>query len=187
MNDRRNEVKGELFRETLKSSGQARLAVTGTSMLPSIWPGDALSVRRQKAEEIRPGDLVLYTREGQFVAHRVVEVRGRGQGAWDNEETTLSVSPCPSSGPLLITRGDRLRKLDPPVTPQQLLGRVTGIERNGRRVDPRLTPLRRLGAWLLCRSEFCARVALHCHRILSHRKTLQDLPVEVTPHPSHSG
>jgi hypothetical protein len=36
MTDRRNELKGELFRETLKASGQARLAVTGTSMLPSI-------------------------------------------------------------------------------------------------------------------------------------------------------
>jgi hypothetical protein len=56
MIDRRSELEGQLFLEILKSSGQARLAVTGTSMLPTIWPGDILEVRRQSVAEIAPGD-----------------------------------------------------------------------------------------------------------------------------------
>ena len=42
--DKRSELKSELFLEVLKSSGEAKLAVNGTSMLPSIWPGDVLEV-----------------------------------------------------------------------------------------------------------------------------------------------
>ena len=62
MTDRRNELKGELFRETLKAFGQARLAVTGTSMLPTIWPGDVVEVRRESVAEISAGDVVLCAR-----------------------------------------------------------------------------------------------------------------------------
>jgi hypothetical protein len=56
MIDRRSGLEGQLFLEILKSSGQARLAVTGTSMLPTIWPGDILEVRRQSVAETAPGD-----------------------------------------------------------------------------------------------------------------------------------
>src|SRR6266568_2706456 len=42
--DARSGLKGELFLEVLRTFGSARLRVTGTSMLPSIWPGDILEV-----------------------------------------------------------------------------------------------------------------------------------------------
>ena len=69
----RGEAKFHLFVETLLRFGEGKLAVTGASMLPAVWPGDVLEVRRQEAAGVRPGDVVLFRREGRLVAHRVVE------------------------------------------------------------------------------------------------------------------
>ena len=146
MMDTRSELEGELFLEVLRSAGQARLAVTGTSMLPSIRPGDMLEVHRQGMEAILPGDVVLFLRNGGFAAPRVMEKAG------EPDRT------------LLITRGDALRVPDPPVTPEELLGRVTAVLRGERRLDPRLTRWARVASWFLARSEFCARVARRLSR-----------------------
>ena len=141
-----SELKGQLLLEILKSSGQAKLAVTGTSMLPSIWPGDVLEVHRQSMAEISPGDVVFVTRNGGFAAHRVVE------------------KVCGEDRTLLITRGDALRPPDLPVSPEELLGRVTAILRGGRRLEPLLTPWGRAASWILSRSELCTKLALHVAR-----------------------
>jgi hypothetical protein len=144
--DSRNELKGQLFLEILKSSGQAKLAVTGTSMLSSIWPGDIVEVRRQSVAEIRPGEVVLFERDGRLLAHRVVEKVGGPEGT------------------LLVTRGDGLRETDSPVSPEELLGRVTAILRGGRRIEPRLTPWGRVASWVFSRSDLCARLAVRLKR-----------------------
>jgi hypothetical protein len=144
--DTRNELKGQLFLEILKSSGQAKLAVTGTSMLSSIWPDDILEVHRQNAAQVRPGDVVLFERDGRLSAHRVVrKVAG-------------------PEGTLLITRGDGLRAPDSPVSPEELLGRVTAILRGGRRIEPRLTRWGRVTSWVFSRSDLCARLAVRLRR-----------------------
>jgi hypothetical protein len=209
------QIRKGLFLEVLASFGEARLAVTGLSMLPAVWPGDILTVRRKRIEEIAPGDVVLYSRNGQFTVHRVVEVRGTGYGIRDTGYATqdtgygvrgtgnwkignrksklenrqpgaesgatldkqdripypVSRVPYPDACPLLITQGDRLRYWDPPVAPEELLGRVTAIERGRRHLNPRLTLRRRVGAWVLRRSDFCARAVLH----LRNRFKIQDL------------
>ena len=144
--DIRSELKGQLFLEVLKSSGQAKLAVTGTSMLSSIWPGDVLEVRRQNAAEICPGEVVLFKRDGRLLAHRVVAKVG-------GPERTL-----------LITRGDRLRMPEPPVSPEELLGRVTAIVRGERRTEPRLTRWGRVTSWVLSHSDLCTSLALRLKR-----------------------
>jgi hypothetical protein len=144
--DTRDELKGQLFLEILKSSGQAKLAVTGSSMLSSIWPGDILEVRRQNTAEICPGEVVLFERDGRLLAHRVVEKVG-------GPERTL-----------LVTRGDGLRASDWPVSPEELLGRVTAILRGGRRIEPCLTRWGRVVSWMLSRSDLCTRLALRLKR-----------------------
>ena len=144
--DPRSQLKGQLFLEILKSSGQARLAVTGSSMLSSIWPGDILEVRRQNTAEICPGEVVLFERDGRLLAHRVVEKMG-------GPERTL-----------LVTRGDGLRASDWPVSPEELLGRVTAILRGGRRIKPCLTRWGRVASWMLSRSNLCTRLALRLKR-----------------------
>jgi signal peptidase I len=140
--DLRSEVKSHLFLEVLRSFGEARLAVTGTSMLPAIWPGDIVEVRRQSAAEIFPGQVVLLERHGCLVAHRVVEkVSGMGRT-------------------ILVTHGDRLQGPDATVSSEEVLGCVTAVLRGNRRSLPQMTLGCRVASWVLCRSELATRVLL---------------------------
>jgi hypothetical protein len=108
----KEQVKCDLAAQALKSSGTLRLRALGLSMLPSIWPGDILTIQAQSFEQCRPDDVVLYTRHGCFFLHRVVAITG--------------------SGDSLILRGDWLQQFDPPVDGQQVLGKAVDIERRGR-------------------------------------------------------
>ncbi len=144
--DSRQALKRELMLEVLRSFGETRLRVTGTSMLPAVWPGDVLTIRRDGIEAVRAADIVLVRRGSRLVAHRLVEkIHSQGEV-------------------LLVTRGDRLMTLDPPTVADDLLGRVSAIERNHRLVSPRLTLAGRLSAWLLRWSDFAARLLLYMHR-----------------------
>jgi hypothetical protein len=111
-------LKCELAGEVVRTFGEVRLRVLGTSMVPVIHPGDFLSIQRASLSEISPGEIALYLREGRLFAHRVVARAG---------------SP---EQPLLILRGDRLCHNDPPVCASELLGRVDFIERGQRRLQP---------------------------------------------------
>jgi signal peptidase I len=97
--------------DVVRTFGEVRLHVVGTSMVPSILPGDLISVRRAVAAEISCGESVLYVRDGRMVVHRVVGRTGSPENS------------------LLITRGDRLRHNDSPVSSRELLGKVISIER----------------------------------------------------------
>ena len=101
-----------LFIDLLSQIGEARLGVSGSSMLPSIWPGDVLTVRQCSQSDVHIGDIAVFTRAGRLFAHRVVQ----------------------RDGVTLITQGDGVPSQDPPVGPDALLGRVMCASRNGRRV-----------------------------------------------------
>ncbi len=113
-----NTLACDLVSETVRTLGCARLRVTGTSMTPAVQPGDLLSIQRADFKEISIAQIVLYARDGRLITHRVVE---------------KSVGPHAQH---LITRGDRVVQNDSPVSPDELLGRVTFIERGGRRFQP---------------------------------------------------
>jgi hypothetical protein len=87
-------------------------------MTPAIQPGDLLTIQHTNFQEISIGQIVLFSRDGRLVTHRVVE---RSEGP---------------QGPYLVTRGDRVAQNDSPVFPDELLGRVKVIERGGRRFQP---------------------------------------------------
>lgn len=88
--------------------------VRGGSMLPTLWPGDVVTVAPIAAGELAPGDVVVYARDGGYVVHRVVErAPGAGGTAW-------------------ITRGDARREVDAPTPAGDVLGVVTRIRRLGR-------------------------------------------------------
>jgi|SRR5437667_7520464 len=108
-----------LAAEVVISFGEVCLRVTGTSMLPSVWPGDILTISRTDMATVRPGQIALFTCNGWLLAHRVVgKVGRRGEQ-------------------FLITRGDSLSRVDPPVSSGELLGTITSIVRGGRRITPR--------------------------------------------------
>jgi hypothetical protein len=155
--DLRAAAHSELLAEGARKFGEIRFKATGDSMLPSVWPGDLLTVRRQSFPEFRRGQIVLYERgasgrgpvageNAQLVAHRVVDYSGD------------------SSGPQLITRGDSLARNDAPVHEDQILGRVVSISRNGRPIGLDFTRSRRMAAWVLRRSDFAGRVFLRFTR-----------------------
>src|SRR5215831_17063122 len=97
-----------LLKEALRSCGRVSLHVSGSSMLPAIWPGDRILVEATAVADIHQGDIVLCQREYRVFAHRVISRL--------NNET-------------LRTRGDSMPANDPRVPADDFLGKVTAIER----------------------------------------------------------
>jgi signal peptidase I len=143
--DARDHAGCELIAEALQVEGSVRIRLTGTSMLPAIWPGEVLAVEQPRSTSI--GDIVLFMREGRLFAHRVVE-RGNGQ---------------------LITRGDAVMDSDPPLSAAQALGRVTAIIRDSGIERPRCPPSirQRLITLLIRRSDFVYRLTLKSHNLFT--------------------
>ncbi len=125
-------VKSELLREVLRAFDEARLRVSGSSMLPSVRPGDVLVIRREIPPQILPGEVVVFARGERLFAHRVVR------------------KSCMAGQPLLITRGDALPHEDAPLSSGELLGRVVRVER-----APRQVYLATRARLLLGRLPFC--------------------------------
>jgi signal peptidase I len=108
----------DLVEEIVRNFGWACVRVRGTSMTPAVQPGDVLTIQHTNFQEISIGQIVLFSRDGRLITHRVVE---------------KSANP---HSPYLVTRGDRVVPNDSPVSPDELLGRVKFIERGGRRFQP---------------------------------------------------
>ncbi len=133
--------------EVLHSSGTLHLRVMGWSMLPTVWPGDTLIVERLASNEVFDGDIVLFSNGRRFVAHRVVDGKRR------------------AGKPDIQTKGDAVPRLDSPVPGGNLLGKVSFIVRNGKRIPPRksLRFSERAVAAVFRRSPLAARVFVGVH------------------------
>ena len=144
-----NSLRCELATEVLQTSGKLTLQVTGWSMLPTIFPGDTLIVEQCSAASTREGDIVLVSRDARLFVHRLLE------------------KTCESDSSSIRTRGDAMSTIDPPVKEQQLLGRISAIERNGKRMTPTrsLQGLHRVVAALVRRSDFAGRVVIGIHNV----------------------
>jgi signal peptidase I len=94
-----------MIRLALRQRGRARLTVTGSSMLPTLRAGDAVTITSQPFETIQRGQVIAFQRDGKVIVHRVV---GRRPGH-------------------LITHGDNMRLLDPPVPSEAYLGEVQSV------------------------------------------------------------
>jgi phage repressor protein C with HTH and peptisase S24 domain len=90
----------------LRAGGRERLTLRGDSMAPALTAGDVLDVAPLDGAPL-PGDVVVATRAGMLVAHRVLRVDG---GA-------------------IWLRGDAARAADPPLPLGAVIGRVVGSER----------------------------------------------------------
>ena len=101
--------KNELAAEALRSFGELHLRVTGSSMLPAVWPDDVLLIRHCRMEQAGPGDIVLFIRQRRLFAHRVI---ARSSGS-------------------LVTQGDGNAEPDPLVMADELLGKVIQVMRHG--------------------------------------------------------
>jgi signal peptidase I len=139
-----NVAKRDLAAEIVRQFGEVRLKVTGTSMLPSVWPGDILTVQRRRSNDIQTGEVVLCYRNQGFVAHRLVDRRGAQ----------------------FITRGDSMPQPDPPFSEDEILGPVIGILRKGRAINPSPNWWYCAASWILRHSDLCTRILLRLKRPL---------------------
>ena len=98
--------------EVLAAGGKARLTITGTSNYPSLIGGRDQVTLEQMHRKPQKYDLPLYLRKnGQYVLHRIVSVQPDG-----------SCSCC----------GDHQWKTESGIHPNQIIGCVVRICRNGK-------------------------------------------------------
>ena len=65
------------FEEYLLAHGTLTYSNKGVSMLPLLREGqDLFTVSRKGSERCKVGDVVLFRRNGKYILHRVVKVRG---------------------------------------------------------------------------------------------------------------
>jgi hypothetical protein len=99
------------------------------------------------SSNLAPGDIVLFSNEYRFVAHRVVE---------KNDDADKG---------RVLTRGDAMATADAPIRSGEILGKVSFIVRNGKCIEPSksLRLSERALATLLRRSEIAAHVIVGVH------------------------
>jgi hypothetical protein len=113
-------------------------------MLPAILPGDTLVVESASRDSVNRGDIVLFGRDRRLFAHRVVARPHSSQ---------------------ILTRGDSMARPDPPVSADEILGKVSYIIRDGKCIEPRRRQKfsERAMAALARRSQVAARVVVGVH------------------------
>jgi hypothetical protein len=123
-------------------------------MLPSIWPGDVVSIDKVLVAEITRGDIVVCERDDRFFVHRFLGKRESKDGIrWE-------------------TRGDSMPQNDPPFSEGQLLGRVSAIFRGGRAIIPTRTRsmLTRFLSWTICHVDSVRNLALRVHALRASQR-----------------
>jgi Peptidase S24-like len=145
--DATEDPKLSLIAEMLRGGGDVYLKAWGVSMLPSVWPGDVLTVQSAGCAEVVPGDIVLVMCDDRFFVHRLVETH--------RDKDCL----------LWTTRGDAMPHNDLPVAASELLGLVVGVSRANRSFVPsrRVSLFQSLLAQMLCRSDRFRNLALRIH------------------------
>ena len=123
----------ELWVELCTMKGSSWLPVLTDSMAPLIRGGDRVLVWRVAAEQVRFGDIVVFRRNGDLVVHRVFKKQRTANGLRFSEKGDTRVTFAPISG-------------------EDIVGRVTMVERRGRMLSltsplSQITNLA-LSAWL---------------------------------------
>lgn len=148
--DSRRALELEMATELLRRAGQLRVRLAGSSMVPSMFSGDVLTIERTDPPEFKVDDVVVFSRGGQPITHRVIRTRRDSNGiGW-------------------ITRGDACSVEDLPIAETEVLGRVVVVERDGREWSP--TPLSIFGRavrWVIRHSSPLLTLVLRFHALRS--------------------
>ena len=101
------------LQDVLASGHDARFCAAGHSMTPTIRNGEFVRVTRCAEDSLRVGDVVLTAAPRGLTAHRIIEL--------DSLHGELRIR----------TRGDNSLTADAIVPVSAVLGRISGVERNG--------------------------------------------------------
>lgn len=133
LNTDRPPLPGYVLEAVLDVWGQTEeqhfVPITGGSMLPLIRDGDHVLVVHGCAV-VRRGDVVVFRREGQLIAHRALRICSGDAGL------------------TFVTKGDNAFQFDPPLSADEIVGRVLAVERGGRYMSLDTAVWRVLG-WLI--------------------------------------
>jgi hypothetical protein len=139
----------------LRLNPSLRLRVAGSSMIPSILPGDFVVVEPREINQFVPGEIALFSSLGYLVSHRVIAHHGT----------------------FLQTQGDSVVRFDPPVTEADLLGVVVRVERNGKSFAPTLHPgfVARCTAAVIRRSDVARRLWQRAYSLRNRVRSLGEV------------
>jgi hypothetical protein len=87
----------------LKQGQAADIPASGLSMFPILLPGDTLRVQPLQPESLTKGAIVVFQESDRLIAHRFIRLKKN----------------------TLYTKGDGLKKFDPPLKKELLLGVVS--------------------------------------------------------------
>ena len=134
-----------LCQAALLAGEPLRLRIRGTSMVPALWPGESVTIDSLDMKCIKIGQIVVFSRDGHFVIHRVVRIDPPVDGTNDGT---------------MVTRGDTAVRDDAPVLRSEYLGAVAAVHRFGAARPVRLKPSRsaRAVASLIRRSDLARRL-----------------------------
>lgn len=101
----------DLLREAMREGKFPFLTVVSNSMSPLIRRGDQIQLAPATAEQLQPGDIIVFTGPANLITHRYWGcLSDRGEAR-------------------LVTRGDRPQHFDRPIAPAALVGLVIGRRR----------------------------------------------------------
>jgi signal peptidase I len=107
----------DLLREAMRKGKLPFLTVVSNSMSPLIRRGDQIQIAPKTAEQLQPGDIIVYKGPANLITHRF-------WGFLSEKEQTR-----------LVTRGDRPQHFDSPIAPANLVGQVIGRRRKQHFLD----------------------------------------------------
>ena len=93
--------------QLLDEDRTVQVPVYGMSMFPILMPRDTVQIKRITFEEMKPGHVLVFEQNGQWVAHRLIRKI--------TENKTL------------ITRGDGLPYNDAPIEAERAKGIITKV------------------------------------------------------------
>jgi hypothetical protein len=131
-----------LISDLLADGHAVKFRAPGNSMYPTICDSDEVTVTPIDAASIKKGDIILYRNKSGVTAHRVIRITKKNANSHQNSElkpqSSASTSQSSDLSPqsCYILRGDAAIVFDDPVGADQILGKVTLVERKGRRIDP---------------------------------------------------
>lgn len=106
-------ISTELINKNIGIGSHVLLMVTSSSMAPMLDVGDQITVQRFTAEKYQIGDIITTTQGSEAITHRII---ARKDDQW-------------------ITKGDRLSHFDPPLSDDQIVGKVIHIQHSDKLED----------------------------------------------------
>lgn len=116
-------------------------------MRPCIRKNDIVIIKRIPAEEITRGDIICFSRDSEFVIHRLVSIENGS----------------------LITKGDRLPNFDIPFSMDKVIGVVVAIERDNQTISLQ-TPPRNFYARIMVIMNLISDTVLSLYHMINQRR-----------------